>query len=138
MKNSHFSVNIGFNVRFCKVLYCETNIHTNSATAISPQFWGHLLRIKPMFNRSKTRLITSVQNRTHLTHLNFGVSTSAHNCAHLYSAQNCAQQNYGVNITQPKSWLSTSPFWWSKIRLRNSNTYPNIPCWQAVRNEVIL
>ena len=117
MKNSHFSVNIGFNVRFCKVLYCETNIHTNSATAISPQFWGHLLRIKPMFNRSKTRLITSVQNRTHLTHLNFGVSTSAHNCAHLYSAQ-----NYGVNITQRKIALSI-PFRWSKIRLRHSNTY---------------
>ena len=92
-------------------------IYTNSATAISPQFWGCLLKIKPMFNLLKIQQITSVQNRTHLTHLNFGVSTSAHNCAHLYSAQNCAQQNYGVNITQPKSWLSTSPFWWSKIRL---------------------
>ena len=87
------------------------NIATVITTAISPQFWGNLLRIELMFNRSKTRLITSVQNWTHLTHLNFGVSTSAHNCAYLCSAQNCAQQNYGVNITQPKTWLSTSPFW---------------------------
>lgn len=61
-----------------------------------------------MFNRSKIWLITSPQNRGHLTHPNFEVSTSAHNCAHLYSAQNYAQQNYGVNITQPKTWLITS------------------------------
>ena len=101
----------------------QTNIHTNSTTAISPQLWGHLLRIKPMFNLLKIQLITSVQNRTHLTYLNFEVSTSAQNCAHLYSAQNCAQQNYGVNITQPKTWLSTSPFDSVKLRHENSNTY---------------
>ena len=104
-------------------------MYFKSITFSSPQFWGHLLRIEPMFNLLKIQQITSPQNRGHLTHPNFEVSTSAHNCAHLYSAQNWARQNYGVNITQPKSWLSTSVQNWTHDCLTQTALSPS-PFWQ--------
>lgn len=42
-------------------------------TAISPQFWGHLLKSKPMFDWSKTRLITSPQNWVYLNQSKTGL-----------------------------------------------------------------